>query len=251
MQIPLYSPDFKREALRANGVPSDSFDGSSDLPSDEAFAKKYDETYRTSHPAQAAFAQNRFSTSSANKFSDKYRQYVAPYLGMAGDKVESALQSGYTPAVGIGALSGLGGGLLLQFIKNNINGESGGYDTALGLGALAGGALGGAAHAYRSGFGKQAFSMIQDPYTAVMLDPALSGTEKQEVLRALGRLNISEKNELNRLLSTVAGAGAGAFILRYLISKGLIPTAIGAILGGVIGRGMVASHKRNSLNQYY
>lgn len=250
MLTPAYSPELKRTTIEASGAPEV---GTQDVMEDKEFAATYDDVYRQNNPLSAAYdSKNRFRQGQANQLAKPYREYVAPVFDTVTGGAQAALNSGYVPAIGLGAAAGLGAGVLLKLLRNIKNQDSGGYDTSAGLGALAGGALAAASHAYRAGnMQKVSFAMIQDPLTAVMLDTSLSGNEKQEVLRALGRLSISEKNELSRLLSTVAGAGVGAFILRYLIGKGLIPTAIGAILGGVIGRGMISTHQRNSLNQFY
>jgi hypothetical protein len=156
------------------------------------------------------------------------------------------------PATGVGAVGGAGLGLLLNFIKNQTTGSEGGYDAAVGLGAAGGAGLGALSHYARNTFTKQSFAVGgPDPYTVVMMNTSLSSSEKQAIMQAMGRLSSPEIQDLKRLLATTAGAGVGAVIMRFLAGKGLISSAVGAIIGGVLGGGMVGSHRVNSLNQYY
>jgi hypothetical protein len=73
----------------------------------------------------------------------------------------------------------------------------------------------------------------------------LSGHEQGELQNAIERLyqrDPAAVAELRRKLGMAAGATAGAIISNFLIGKGIIPTLIGALLGGAAGSKLFSSN---------
>lgn len=80
-------------------------------------------------------------------------------------------------------------------------------------------------------------------------DPSLNSGQRALIFRALINTGPSEREDLYRLLSTVAGGGVGILALRFLGAKGLLPMLAGGILGGAIGNSFGSSPRRNALGQ--
>lgn len=124
--------------------------------------------------------------------------------------------------------------------------------------ALLAGALGTGGMAYmqaadqrrRNYLSKQASSPEDVIIAAVTSAGDLSQTQKADILRAIINLQERDRYELSRLIRTAVGAGVGTLVTRFLVGKGLLSSAVGGILGALIGAASARpSIKYNALGQ--
>ena len=69
----------------------------------------------------------------------------------------------------------------------------------------------------------------------ILGDSSLSAVQKSQLLLAVESLDSSKMNQLKQLVSTVAGAGVGAAVMRFLFGTGRIGTIGGGIFGALVG----------------
>lgn len=80
-------------------------------------------------------------------------------------------------------------------------------------------------------------------------DRSINDGQRALIFRALINTSSNDRTELYQMLRTGAGAGVGAIVMRFLGAKGLLPTLVGAILGGALGNSLGAGPRRNALGQ--
>lgn len=78
-----------------------------------------------------------------------------------------------------------------------------------------------------------------DPLTFIAAklqdDTTMSPIQQQQMLDAIEQLSGTQQSDLAQLLTTVAGAGIGAVIAKFLMNMGVGGTIGGALLGGFFG----------------
>lgn len=247
MQVPNYTPEQKKQFAQSSGTPWEDLEGMDN----QTFAATYDPKYKAANPYTAV-------TQSFDRYDPSLNQPMEALYGkvkswLPNNRFAGALNESYPQAAGSGALVGAGLSAAINFLKNRLTGDSGGYGTA----ALAGGALGGIAgaglHYNRQHWAKQAafsFGENRDLEDKIMDASGLTVSEKKMLVKAIGKLSDKEKKDLKKSLGTAFGASIGAVVAKFLFSKGLIPMAVGGILGGMAGNRIASSQKRNSLGQF-
>lgn len=224
-----------------------------------------DNGYRTTIPAaqyQATFDPHYISQ---NLNEAVHAQYGRPEIGASpAEKFKTwladAAQKGFrwsseTPGRAIGStalLAALAGGAAGALTSSE---DESPVRRGLMAALLAGGA-GAGLQAAMQGFktrpepelNKQAFATDDTIIAAVMADPNLSQAQKMACLQALTGLSRQDKSQLSTMISTLAGGAAGVLIFKFLGAKGLIPLAVGGIIGALIGGGPYG-HRLNPLGQ--
>ena len=139
-----------------------------------------------------------------------------------------ALQNPFSGAVsygGLGALAGMG----LNRLRKKRNRKKW-LPILLGAGgALTGGALA------KSSSVKKAFDPMFIIQTKIQSDPSLNTVQQEELINAAKLLDETEKLTLADILTTVAGAGVGAAIAKFLAKAGKLGTVAGGLAGGLLG----------------
>lgn len=78
-----------------------------------------------------------------------------------------------------------------------------------------------------------------DPLTFIAMklkdDTTMSPIQQQQMLDAISQLSHTKQFGLAQLLTTVAGAGIGAVVAKFLMNMGVAGTVGGALLGGFFG----------------
>lgn len=78
-----------------------------------------------------------------------------------------------------------------------------------------------------------------DPLTFIAMklqdDTTMSTMQQQQMLTAVNQLSHTQQSGLAQLLTTVAGAGIGAVIAKFLMNMGIMGTIGGALMGGFFG----------------
>lgn len=85
--------------------------------------------------------------------------------------------------------------------------------------------------------------------SAINSDPSISASDRTLLFRALASASSYDQNALSNLIRTTAGVGAGVLAMRFLGAKGLLPMAVGGILGGLIGSSLGSGSRRNAFGQ--
>lgn len=100
---------------------------------------------------------------------------------------------------------------------------------------------------------KQAFSnngsAVDVIIDAVRSDRSLGPDGQAQLLRIVAGISSRQRDELANALRTVTGAAAGALIVRFLQSKGLLPMLAGGMIGALLGRATGNFQRYNSLGQ--
>jgi len=147
----------------------------------------------------------------------------------------------------LGGLLGYGGASLVNMVR----GGSLSPDRVGALGAL----LGAGAGAYLGSVQKRASTLRsmspadieQTVIAALAQDSSIDFAQRAAAASAVQSLSSGELKQLVQFLSTAGGATIGALVLRFLMGKGLLPLALGAAAGAMLGSHF--STPRNALGQ--
>jgi len=108
-------------------------------------------------------------------------------------------------------------------------------------GALIGAALGGLGGTMLGGmrekvaYATQGSGDLDYIRMRIFQDSQLGSSDRQTLLSGVSRLSASDLSDLEETLRTMAGAGIGALIARFLMRAGLGGTLLGAAIGGLLG----------------
>jgi len=85
----------------------------------------------------------------------------------------------------------------------------------------------------------KASSFGMDPLTFIAAklqdDTSLNSIQQQQMLSSVTQLSRTQQSGLIQVLKTVAGAGIGAVIAKYLMNFGIVGTVGGSLLGALMG----------------
>lgn len=177
------------------------------------------------------------------------RHGILPRLTGAADKAW-----GNGPAVGALAtalpagLLGYGGAWLWNRFADRdhqLSPEKLGLTAAVGGGAL--GAYAGSKRASAMRAGSPA-DIEEALIAAIAADGSLTKQQQAASASAIGDLSPMQMQQLLSTISMTAGAGVGMVIFRFLMGKGLLPLALGGLLGAAAGGSMFGA-QRNSFGQ--
>ena len=177
------------------------------------------------------------------------------------DKLSRAFNWGTSSqgkAVGTAGLLGAAAGGLGNYLWDRSQGEGGGSIGRVLTAALLTGALSAAGTAYaqnshnkkemwlsKAGAADGAVTQI---IKTLQKDPTLSPSDLMAISSALKRAQRSDIDALHKLLSTAAGAGIGALVMRFLGARGLLPMLAGGLMGALFGS-RDSEPKRNAFGQ--
>ena len=215
--------------------------------SPEQYKQTFDPSYRLTHLNDAVTNQyglDRFPTNSAQQFNN-----------WVGGKLREGLEWGTSTkgrsAGTAGLLAAIAGGIGGTVLARRADSEHP-YRNGV-LSAILAGALGTGTSALLQARGdarenylnKTAGISEETAYlrSVILGDSKMSPTEKAEVLRALGKMQDKDRDELADRARSLFGFGAGMYIARALFSKGLIPSIIGGILGASAMSSSFKNHK--------
>lgn len=206
----------------------------------------------------------------ANIESAFKNQYGGPSLGAASDpiaKIRDTLAgwlrnaaewgtSSTGKAIGMSALVGAGLGAGAGAMHAGRTGKPMLDRSVLAALAGAGLASGGMAllrdryAARQSSFAeKSAASVLGSIDRALTADMRLTQEERHTLRRLVAELSRYDQSRLEGMLRVAAGAGAGALVARFLSNKGLLPMAIGGIVGALVAAA-TGGPRKNSVGQY-
>lgn len=148
-----------------------------------------------------------------------------------------------------GLLAGLAGGAWGTL------GENGSIGKGLVSSLIAGGGAAALTALFQGEANRQSSSLAKSAYADTDLlsllstDSSIPDHQKRQYLAAFQRLSRNEQSELSRMVRMVGGFGVGAVIARYLGGKGLLATAVGGMLGALVGRATGPQQSYNRLGQ--
>lgn len=194
--------------------------------------------YKAEHPAAAALERNYNPFYGPQTFAyqagAKVRDMAMRPNALGGVLNRGPLAGGLTGA----AIGGLAGGA--------IGGIMGGKEKAKQM-ALIAALLGASVGSYSGHLRKQAFYR-GDTYQQInqlLVKANISFDQRIQLMAAVPRLPQAKAEDLLRNAQRVGGAGIGALVARYLMGAGLLGTAFGGLLGGMVG-GSLYFGPRNS-----
>jgi hypothetical protein len=244
--VPKYSPDKRDSMVNNPAIPRHFYQGLTD----DQFGSTFDSDVMQRDPYKAAvnFKQPHDRQDLRQMLADNF---IAPAARKISGGYGAVRDSGTLPAAALGGAIGFGGGYLLQKLFKDQDSNSGLISRWLGpttAGLIGAGGLAAlmAAQSRSNPAIKSAstFDLITKLETA-----PISASEKGTLIAGLRNLDAWERQQLQRKAMGVTGAALAAVISRFLISKGLIPTAAAAIIGGMAGYHF-GSSPRNAYGQY-
>jgi hypothetical protein len=90
-----------------------------------------------------------------------------------------------------------------------------------------------------------------DIHSALMSDSSISSGERMTLLQSVAQLPQSDIQLLAKLVRTVAGAGVGAIIAKFLFKAGSGGMLLGGLLGGFAGASTLAGPSRSGNKDAY
>ena len=146
----------------------------------------------------------------------------------------------FGPAVGgvSGLALGAGAGYALGKLKDQFRDDDEEESDNGFNGALIGAALGAGGGTLLGGMReKLAFTAGDLDYVRMRIsqDPQIGSQERRSLLGQVSQLDAASLSKLEDLLRTVAGAGIGALVARFLLNAGIGGTLLGAAVGGFLG----------------
>lgn len=252
-EVPTYNPAERADLSDRISVPRHLVDGARD----RSLASTFDQSYIKANPYDAAVDRFQPYNSSPLRMVQGFMRDRG--IDPAGS-IRNMGQNPYTAAIAP-SLVGAGLGAALKYFSNRRTGDSGGYVLPSLLGAGAAGLLGYGVNKYMNQpkfvqpNGVRKFAFFSDPAEefirrTVMQSTDIAFSEKQMVANALPSMSSRDKEDLRQKLLTYSGAGLGMVIVKFMGSKGLLPLAIGGILGGLAGNQLSSFTQTNSLGQY-
>jgi hypothetical protein len=205
--------------------------------------------FQAAHPSEAARQQyaNPFYGPQSGVY--RFGAGARDYLSRAGSGLGDILNKGPMQGGALGAgLAGLAGGALsvAQGSRHPVRNTL--------LAALLGAGVGAYSGAVRQpGYYKAAgWRMGGDPRADILqalADTPMGFGEKAKMMAAVPQLSDMQAQQLQMLISRVAGAGVGAVISRFLLGAGLMGMTFGGLVGGWMG-GQMASQARPDASGY-
>ena len=83
--------------------------------------------------------------------------------------------------------------------------------------------------------------------TALQSDTGLGTYQKMQMMAQVAQLPQYQAAQLAQMLGSVAGAGVGALIARFLLGAGTLGTAVGAGMGYMAGNALFGNHQRDAM----
>ncbi len=135
----------------------------------------------------------------------------------------------------MGLLGGIGVGGLRNWASPTAPVDIGGYGLAGGLAGWLMGGLNGMPHLKRASFNAPDIATLQRMIQQLQdIPPGV----QQQMAQAVATMTPDQRVAAYRVLGAAAGAGAGMMAAKYFSDQGLIPSIVGAILGGLLGFGL-------------
>jgi hypothetical protein len=205
--------------------------------SQDQYKKTFDRNYRLGDFNKSIVGQYGGPGAADKSFKESLKDSIVGGI-KKGLSFGTATGAGTIGTVGLlSALAGGGAGAMLGAR------EGSGILNKGALLALLAGTLGAGATAYTQAadarrqayMSKKASSSVDMIIQALANDRQLTPQQKADALRAIVNLADRDRDDLSRQLRTLGGAGAGVLISRFLVGKGLLSSAVGGILGALIG----------------
>ena len=205
--------------------------------SQDQYQKTFDRNYRLGNFNESIIGQYGGPGANDKSYVEGIKDSI---VGGIKKGLSAATSTGPGTVGTVGLLSALAGGA--SGVMLGAREGSGALNKGM-LFALLAGALGTGATAYTQAadarrlnyMSKKASSSVDMIIQALANDRQLTPQQKADALRAIVNLADRDRDELGRQVRTVAGAGAGILITRFLVGKGLLSSAVGGILGALIG----------------